>query len=111
MRKCELTNVTLLVLLGGATPCPYLPQDVAMVCGASPMMRVLSDGEWATLGLGDADGPPPLAHLAGVELGAFKKAGLGVQTRFALLGAVWQGMGGQRCRTGWSLVSGAERRR
>ena len=58
MRKCELTNVTLLVLLGGATPCPYLPQDVAMVCGASLMMGVVSDREWVTPGLGDAADPP-----------------------------------------------------
>jgi hypothetical protein len=73
MRKCELTNVTLRVLQGGATPCPHLSQAVAMVCGASLMMGVLSDREWVTPGLGDA-ARPALTRLAGVKLGAFKKA-------------------------------------
>lgn len=31
LHKCDLSNVNLLVLASGPTPCPYLPQDVAAV--------------------------------------------------------------------------------
>jgi hypothetical protein len=46
LHKCDLSNVNLLVLASGATPCPYLPQDIAAI------ERFLQDGGGVVL-LGD----------------------------------------------------------